>query len=820
MYRTGDYAGALKAADAGAKANHYSEAWWRLNGEVLLTLGNYSEAEAALNQGVQYNSDSIRLRLLARQADLFAGKPDEAARQLSAISSIIQSRGRYERDPGFVTSLGEAALILGAEPKLVLENFLRLGQRATPPVRDAFLAIGKLAMDKHDYALAARTYQAGATAFPDDADMLYGLAAAHRASHDDEYGSFASAALGINPKHIPTLLLLAENLIDGEQYDNARDQLAKILALNPTEPTALALLSAMATLDNDTAKAAEYRDKALSTWKTNPQVDYLIGKKLAENYRFIQAASAETSALKFDDKNTPARVELAQDLLRMGLESQGWEMATRAHTDDAYDIEAFNLTTLHDQLDKFTTITSPHFNIRMAQTEAPVYGDRVLSMLEDERTKMTAKYGLPLDLPTTVEIYPNPDDFAVRTFGMPDIGGFLGVTFGPVVTINSPASSGANWKDVLWHEFVHVITLTMTRNRMPRWLSEGISVYEEQLADPAWGMKMSLDYHDRILDGKMQPISGMSAAFIKAKSSADMQFAYYESSLVVQFLIERYGFDRLKAVLHDLGAGKNMNESLAANLAPLDKLDTQFAEYARDRATKTFAGLDFTRPKPPTDENTPAPPPNPNNYYDRLAQIRALADKEEWTAVRQQLQELTTKGFYVPGAQNPYLLLAAACAKLNDTAGEKAALTAVAEHEGDSLNTVTRLLDIAQVEQDWPAVHRWSEAWLAINPLAPTPWRQLLAANEHNGDAKAAIEAGNALLQLDPPDAPDVHYRLARQLQPSDVEAARRQVLQALEDAPRFRAAYELLAALPPAPAPAPAVPAATPPATPVTNTP
>ena len=40
-------------------------------------------------------------------------------------------------------------------------------------------------------------------------------------------------------------------------------------------------------------------------------------------------------------------------------------------------------------------------------------------------------------------------------------------------------------EDVLWHEFAHVITLTATKNRMPRWLSEGISVYEERQAQPA-----------------------------------------------------------------------------------------------------------------------------------------------------------------------------------------------------------------------------------------------------------------------------------------------------------------------------------------------
>ena len=59
-----------------------------------------------------------------------------------------------------------------------------------------------------------------------------------------------------------------------------------------------------------------------------------------------------------------------------------------------------------------------------------------------------------------------------------------------MITANSPASQGehpANWEAVLWHEFCHVVTLSKTHNKMPRWLSEGISVYEEAQEDASWG---------------------------------------------------------------------------------------------------------------------------------------------------------------------------------------------------------------------------------------------------------------------------------------------------------------------------------------------
>ena len=74
------------------------------------------------------------------------------------------------------------------------------------------------------------------------------------------------------------------------------------------------------------------------------------------------------------------------------------------------------------------------------------------------------------------------------------------------------------------------------------------------------------------------------------------------------------------------------------------------------------------------------------------------------------------------------------------------------------------------------------------------------------------------MLKLDPPNPADTHFQLAQLLHQSGDPEARRQVLQALEEAPRYRDALALLLDInrPPAPAPAaaptPAPAATTPP--------
>ncbi|MFN9984038.1 MAG: hypothetical protein ACK52S_00670, partial [Pirellula sp.] len=109
-----------------------------------------------------------------------------------------------------------------------------------------------------------------------------------------------------------------------------------------------------------------------------------------------------------------------------------------------------------------------------------VYKRQVVELLQNARQVLVPKYGATLQEPIFVEIFPRQQEFAIRTFGMPGGQGFLGVCFGRLITANSPSALqvDSNWKSVLWHEYCHVVTLQKTKNKMPRWLSEGISVYE------------------------------------------------------------------------------------------------------------------------------------------------------------------------------------------------------------------------------------------------------------------------------------------------------------------------------------------------------
>jgi tetratricopeptide (TPR) repeat protein len=267
---------------------------------------------------------------------------------------------------------------------------------------------------------------------------------------------------------------------------------------------------------------------------------------------------------------------------------------------------------------------------------------------------------------------------------------------------------------------------------------------------------------------------------------------------VVQFLVDTYGFDRLRATLAALGEGADINAALAQHFAPLEELDAAFARFARAKADEVAGPFDL---RPPDERlGNALALLDRKNLYGQLRQARELEQAGRGLEARFILKGLTADGFYLPGRENVHQRLAEVCRDLGDTAGERDALIVIAEHESDALEAVARLLEIAEAAGDPAAAARWADQWLTINPLAPTPWRALFTAREKTGDTPAAIAAGNKLLRLDPPDRAAIHFRLAQLWLKSDPEQARHHVLLALEEAPRFRHAHALLDELPPAP--------------------
>jgi tetratricopeptide (TPR) repeat protein len=801
LFNTGRYSECAKLAAEEIESGTWDEDWPYLKASAELAEGKYRHALETVEEALQLHDSSVRLRMLAAVVYRYNNAPDRAEAVLTELERYIAADPRRFAEPAERVELGRFLLNRGADPRQVLELIYDQVRNQSRSFAETYLASAELALDKYDYALAAETLRAAPTAATKDPRYHFLLARAYAPDDPARTEAAISAALDVNPRHVDSLLLRVDLLVDAEQYARAEALLKQVLEINPNHPTAWAYKAVLAHLSSDDEGEREARSQALAHWKSNPEVDHLIGRKLSQKYRFQEGAEYQRRALSIDNQFRPAKIQLSQDLLRLGEEDQGWQLADEVANRDTYDVLAFNLVTLRDEISKFRTVSDDGLHVRMEAREAQLYGGRVLELLREARKTLCEKYDVSLDQPIVIEIFPEQKDFAVRTFGIPGVSGFLGVCFGRVITANSPASQGgnpANWEAVLWHEFCHVVTLHKTGNKMPRWLSEGISVYEERLANPTWGQSMTPQYREIILSGAMTPVSRLSSAFLSPASPLHLQFAYYESSLVVEYLVEKFGMDALRNILSDLGDGMDINEALIRHTVPLSRLDAEFGKFAQQRADELAPNATWEKPNLPASaesgalqkwlEKKPRSVPGLVRLARQLLQERKF---NEALKAAEQLHEVYPNG---TDNESSYALLAAAHRGLRNAAAERQALEQVAAREADATAVFLRLMEIGEAQSDWEVVATNARRMLAVNPLVAAPHRYMAVAAEKLGHREDAVRAYQALLLFETTDAPETHFRLAQLLREAGNKTqAKRHVLMSLEEAPRFLDAHRLL---------------------------
>ncbi len=336
---------------------------------------------------------------------------------------------------------------------------------------------------------------------------------------------------------------------------------------------------------------------------------------------------------------------------------------------------------------------------------------------------------------------------------------------------------------------------------MPRWLSEGISVYEERQADKTWGQTINPKYRAMLLGDGFVPISKLSGAFLSPPSSLHLQFAYFESSLAVQFLVEKHGIGTVKRVLVDLGAGLPINESLARYAGSLEALDADFAKYARQQAQDFAPDADWSEPELPrratSSQISDWLKDHPKNYAGLSRLARQLMNEGKWEAAKAPLEEMRTLYPGDESANGPYVQLADVYRELKDSSAERLTLERLADLSDDDVDMFSRLVELATKAEDWTAVKKHAIRWLGVNPLVPSPHRAAASAAQALNDDRLALNSYRALLMLEPFDPAEIHLKLATLLERTgDLPAAKRHALLALEQTPRYRPAHQRLLAI------------------------
>ena len=803
MVEVGEYELAARVCDLAIKRDQPSPEWRLLRMRALAAMG---QGDVALEESAEFIKkfpDHLPLLMLRHDLARRTGKKDIAKDALTKFNEAAKKKPVKDRTALELVALGQGALAFGADAQKVLANNFEPAKSKDAKAEQPYLAAGELALEKEDFARAADEFRKGLKEHGETAALRFGLARACASGDREKTDENLKRVLEINQKHEGALLVRAEQLIGAEKFVEAEAAIQAVIDVNESSPQAWAFRSAIASILADEAEAKSAREDGLKTWAENPAVDQIIGRCLSRAYRFAEAADHLRASLKSDPGYLPAKVQLCHVLMRLGHEDEAWKLAEEIRATDGYNLQAHNIGLLEKEVAKFVIKTFDDFIIKLPARDWDVYGERALTLLREAKGVLCERYGLALDRPVLVEFYPSQQDFAIRTFGNLGGQGILGACFGSVVTMNSPgglAHGRNNWESTLWHEFCHVVTLTVTKNRMPRWLSEGISVYEEAQRDPAWGMNMNAEYRKMITEEEaLTPMSQMSSAFLNPKSEDHLMFAYYESSQAARFLLARFGKDKFQGILRDLAAGKRINDAITANTLSIEKIEKEFSRHMTAQAAAFGAKLDWRKPTPeevnPLDAGSFADylKKNPTSRWALTKHADDLLEAKQWDkaiAIGQKLIDLIPED---TSTESGYLIKARALRQMDKTDDEAAVLRLLASKASDAMPVFLRLIELDTKASRWPEVLVNAGRATALNPFLKSPQRSISQALEASGQADAAIVAYERLLVLEPDNPADVNFRLAKLLRGRDDASAKRHLIDALVLAPRFRDAHRLL---------------------------
>ena len=860
MLRTGRYEDAISRLEVRTGAGEAAAPRaLQLLVEALIATGRYDEAAAAFEgldpadaglgvlrgrvalldgdrEGARQAFESARV---ARRGEALVASFELArlARDQGAIEqattgfyAMIDAYNRGAADTAEeLVAVAEACQWLGRDDPELFKDALRAYDEAValdPSWPVPRIRLGELFLEKYDSSQARTSIADVLGSNSRHPEALLAMARTMRFDGDPRAAETLDAALEVNPNLIAARVFRARLRLASERFGEAREEAEKAIQADPESLTARTVLAAVEFIEGRDEEFASVRDGILAD---NPRYADLFNELAdasVENRLYPQARDFAAEAVRLDPKSWRGYGLLGQNQLRLGEIEAGKANLERAFAGDPYNVWIKNTLDLVDTFVQYRTIQSEHFEFHIHESEAELLAPYVVELAEEAWAVLVERYRFEPPTPVRVELYPSHADFSVRTVGLAGLGA-LGVCFGPVLALDSPSARQVghfNWGATLWHELAHTFTLLVTDAKIPRWFTEGLSVFEERRARPGWGDDVQIPFITSLRDGDLLGIAELNDGFMRPKFPNQIGLSYYQASLICDWIEENYGFDAILLMLAGYREGKSTEEVFQEAMSlSLESFDERFFGYLRERFGAAMAALSDVPGAVGRDdaedeesgEDGPSRGPRRNLFAGSGPDLEALEEvaKERPDDFRVQMtygNALFAEERYAEaeapllrgrdlfpdfvGPGNAYTLLAAIYRELERDEEAIEALESLLRHNETAWDEHLALADLlagAGRSEEEAAI---LERTLYISPFDAGVHRRLAEFASADRRFDVAVRERAALIALDPPDRAEALYRLAlAQRDAGRAEQARRTVLRALEVAPGYDPAQELL---------------------------
>ncbi len=773
-------------------------------GRALLRLGRLDEAEAAFEAGAAGGGPWA----LTAEADLAEllfdrGRINEAMERFDRFIDVYNAAdGRL--GAADLLAVGRAVRFLGREEPGLFQDALRAfdeAAKADPTWAEPAVRLGALFLERYDSPGAKKELEPVLSANPWHPDALLVMARALTFDGSPEAGPTLERVLEVDERNVEARAMVAMRHLTNEGWAEARAEAEDALAIDPVSLPALTALAGSYLLADDRAGFERARARALAVNPAYAGLDVALADLAVKTRRYPEAVERARAAVELDPAAWEGWGLLGMNQLRVGEIEEGRANLERAFAGDPYNPWFKNNLDLLDTFDGYVVHRTEHFELFLHESEDELIATYLAPLAEEAFDSLTRRYGVEPGVPVRVELFPSHADFSVRTLGEAGLGA-LGVSFGPVVVMDSPTArelGDYNWASVFWHELAHTFHLAASDNRVPRWFSEGLAVHEQRKAREGWGHQPSLPFVRALREGRLKKVSELNDGFMRPDFPGQVVLSYYQASVVFEVLEAEHGFDAIRRMLAGYREGRTTEELFERELGTtLEAFDERFDEYLRTRFASALAGMVPLEDPPGPGADVPTlrrfARAHPGDLPTRLRLGAALFREERWDDAEEEFRAALRIFPEYGGLDSPYWFLARIHHERGELEQARAALArlnVLSESNYAALLLEAEILaELGRVPESASALNRAVQIW----PYDVELHTRLAELHAELGDHRAEAKERAAVVALDPADRAEAFYLLARaQLAAGDIPQARRSVMGALEIAPNYEAALELL---------------------------
>jgi tetratricopeptide (TPR) repeat protein len=599
--------------------------WRCLLADLYTRVGKYDDAQPHLQAAIKADQRHAGARLQLGRLQELLGRRDDAIETYRWFDRQLVERPDLPKDAARITDTAQGFLrysvLTGTDVprrtqhvlnEMLQPAYTRLDRTYWP----ARIAAGDLLRerfnnDEEDGSVS--DYQAALRINPNLCEAQVGLGeVALDGWQFEEVERRAELALKTNTNFASAIHLLAKKLILERRYEQAQAPCERALKVNPNDLVALSLSAAASACRYDRAGVAQMQARAAAINPRCAMFHRTLGDALSGIRQYAASEEEYRKAIELDGTDVNARTELGMMYMQWGLEEKARDALDAAWALDPYNQRTKFTLDLLDRLHKFARYETAHFVVKYDAERDPGLGEYVATYLEPIYDAVTTDFETPLTDKTIIEIFPTHRSFGVRITGKPWIH-TVGASTGRIIALASPRESTDlmgryNLARVLKHEFTHTVTLAATDNRIPHWFTEGLAVFEEDAPRPfGWCELLA----DAVRRDRLFTLESIDWGFIRPRRPADRQMAYAQSEWMVEYIVERFGYDMIQTMVKAFRGGRTQSQVFTEQLGvESEKFNRDFHDWAYAQVPRWNCRFDLT---PPED----------------LKELRALAAKED-----------------------------------------------------------------------------------------------------------------------------------------------------------------------------------------------